>query len=200
MADDEFKLSQSSESLAREIDEKIGNKYGISLLEILTNPEVISTRENSKEVLDSLKNEVDDYFNSILENLGDEQKEFESQLKSITAETERVNKLLSEKAATSKTPFMTVNSIERDLDKEETLVVNRYEDSTDKLVDKLMGVSYYVADVSTAYKEYSMGSWLFSGNKNYVLSLTPPDSVILELESSREEISSRLDEAETLYG
>ena len=49
-----------------------------------------------------------------------------------------------------------------------------------------------IADLSTAYKEYSFGSWLFSGNKDYVLSVFVPDSSLLMLEASRAELDGLL--------
>ena len=47
--------------------------------------------------------------------------------------------------------------------------------------------------MSTQYKEHTIGSWLFSGAKNYILTINTPPNPILTIENSRALIENTLD-------
>ena len=83
--------------------------------------------------------------------------------------------------------------LERDETNDETRIISAYNDSIGELFDKILEKSNFIADLSTDYHEYKIGSWLFSGQKNYVLTINQPSSVVLSVENSRDEILALLD-------
>ena len=62
-------------------------------------------------------------------------------------------------------------------------------------MEKLVLSSMFIVDQSTVYKNYSFGSWLFSGSRGHVLSVFVPDSTFLVLEASRAELDGLLEAA-----
>jgi len=90
-------------------------------------------------------------------------------------------------------PYIKPKSIERKEEADENVIIDKYEPGMESLIGKLLSNAVYVADVSVPYKNYILGSWLFSGQKNYLLSLDTPTSLVLNIETSRDVISYLLD-------
>jgi hypothetical protein len=105
-----------------------------------------------------------------------------------------VDSLISSKAAVARIPYIKPMFVSRNTDKEELVVVEKYEDTFDALLGRLVNISSYVADISSPYKEFRIGSWLFSGGKNYVFSINPPASPVLAMENSKDVIDSILND------
>jgi hypothetical protein len=101
--------------------------------------------------------------------------------------------VIKNKASFASIPFIRPGSIDRDVEKEEDIIILTYDNSVDSLITRLVGVVHYVADLSTQYKDYNLGSWLFSGNKNYTLTINPPSSILFNIEVSKNEINFKLD-------
>ncbi len=193
MADDEKKWSDSTDMFIDRIDQQLGSKYGVSLRRLLTNPAVIGEEENKKDIIEGFKKDVSSFFEGLLTSLDSERKDFEAQLEKTTEEYNKISGLLKEKSAALKIPYVNPLLIERDETNDETIIISAYNDSIGELFDKILEKSNFIADLSTDYHEYKIGSWLFSGQKNYVLTINQPSSVVLSVENSRDEILALLD-------
>jgi hypothetical protein len=190
-------LSQEALGFVKIIDKKIGAKYGVSLQAVLSDPSVLAKSGDARTIVENLRNEVNNYLDSVLTKMEDEQKKFNNDLENANMLYKKLNEQIRTKAANADVPFIKPISVDRDESKDENIVVAQYEVAVELLVDKLLSVSNYVADVSTDYNNYMIGTWLFSGQKNHVLSVNPPSSAILNIEASRDEISLALDDVES---
>ncbi|MDE1850511.1 MAG: hypothetical protein KGH54_01810 [Candidatus Micrarchaeota archaeon] len=192
MADEQV-MSAETMSFIKTIDKQIGEKYLVSLQDVITDPDTVARKPNAKEILAGMKTDANAYFDSLLKNLEDEAKRFNAELESVSALYIQISEHIKAKAQSSNVPVIKPVSVERDASKEETIIVSTDDTAIELLISKLIGASTYVADTSTTYKTYTIGSWLFSGSKNYNLGLNPPSSVILNIEASRDEINFRID-------
>ncbi|MDE1761735.1 MAG: hypothetical protein KGH59_03400 [Candidatus Micrarchaeota archaeon] len=186
-------LSDNAQDFVEEIDRKIVGKYEFSLQEILADPKAIATKPNPEASVAGIKKEVNQYFDEILADYGDEQKEFTKQLQAANSLSSAINDAIKSKFAGKGIPIISPVTVDRDTTKEETIIVSAYDQSVESLIIKLASISNFVADTSTKYNNYTIGSWFFSGEKSYTLAVNPPISVVLNIESARAEINERLD-------
>ena len=89
-------------------------------------------------------------------------------------------------------PYVKPLFIDSDPNRREEITIESYDKGFEPLVSKFIENSYYVADLSAKYKEYNLGSWIFSGKKTYVLTLNQPTSVIFSIEDSRDTLVNLL--------
>ncbi|MDE1827772.1 MAG: hypothetical protein KGH65_01275 [Candidatus Micrarchaeota archaeon] len=186
-------ISAETMSFVKTIDKQIGEKYLLGLQDVITDPDVVAKKPNAKEILAGMKADTNAYFDSLLKNLEDESKRFNAELEGVSALYKQISEHIQAKAQSANVPVIKPVSVEREISKEETIVVSTDDTAIELLLARLIGASTYIADLSTSYKTYTIGSWLFSGSKNYNLSLNPPSSVILNIEASRDEINFRID-------
>jgi hypothetical protein len=176
------------------IDAKIGDRYNLSLRVVLSNPDEYGASAENKAVVKKIKNEVNTYFDGVLSNLKGEQAEFDAELKRITDLYDKIDTVIGNSAKASNVPYTVPIMVSRDVAKDEIITINEYDDTIEPLVKKLAERSIYIADLSTNYRDYIIGFWLFAGDKNIALAIAPPPSIILSLEASRGEITRRLDQ------
>lgn len=168
-----------------DLNETLSNEYSINLRSLLMSPEKYLNKKGIGDTIKGMKEEVDSYFSKLLDGLKSEQEQLEKDLENATAQYKQVDAVISNKSAASRVPYVRPMLVNRNQNSEETIVVEQYSDNLDAFIGKLVGASNYVADLSTEYKGHFIGSWLFSGNRNYVLAVNPPVSPILVIENSR---------------
>lgn len=193
MAEEEA-LSAETMSFVKTIDKQLGDKYIITLEDVLSDASALKRKGNPKEAIGNLKGDVNSYFESLLKSLEEEEKRFTQELESANELYRKISEFILAKTQAMSIPLVKPISVERDEEKEETIVIAVDDTSVDLLITRLISNSTYIADTSTTYKNYKIGSWLFSGPKNYNITVNPPSSIILNIESSRDDINSRLDE------
>ncbi|MDE1845742.1 MAG: hypothetical protein KGH53_00445 [Candidatus Micrarchaeota archaeon] len=186
-------ISSETSSFIKTIDKQLGDKYVVSLQEIVADQNALARKQNAKEIVSNMKGDVNSYFDSLLKNLEDEERRFTAELQSASTLYAQINDHIKAKAQSMNVPMIKPVSVERNEEGEETIIISAEDTAVELLVGRLIGSCTYVADLSTTYKTYTIGSWLFSGEKNYNLSINPPSSVILNIEESRDEINFRLD-------
>lgn len=195
MADDED-ISNDSLDYVKAIDQKIGSKYDVSLYDVLNDPNSLKGNKNPKQVVIGMREDISTFFDSLTSRLKTEQDELDTQLGTADALYKRLNDVIRNKASFAGIPYLRPVDIIRDTGDEENIVVDKYDGSVDTLVTRLVGVVHYIADLSTKYKEFVLGTWLFSGNKNYLLTINPPSSILFNIEMSKREINQKLDSIE----
>lgn len=152
---------------------------------MLTNPDAYDDKKDLAGTAKEIRDDVDDYFSRLLAKLKDEQDELNDQLDKLAAQYKQINTLIASKSATVKIPYVKPLYIDSNSDNDETIVVEKYDSSLDPLVAKLLSSSHYVADISTSFQGRQIGSWLFSGTKNYTLTLNTPTSPIFAITNSK---------------
>lgn len=180
-----------------EIDEIVSEKYGISFRDLLLNPGKYTTKKDMKATFQNIKTEVDNYFKALLSTYADEVEKVNNELESLTSQYKELDALIASKASLAKVPYIKPSSVTRK-EQEEEISIKQYDPSLEPLVSKLVSISHYVADMSIKYKNNIIGSWLFSGSKNYVLTLEIPASDALVIQTSKDTIDMLLGTVEPL--
>jgi hypothetical protein len=184
--------SDYTDMLITGIDKQLGSKYKFSLRAMLTDPVKYATQPNVQITIENLKEDVDKYLDERSTALATEQKELEDQAAKADSITGQLSRSITMNAKQSNVPVIKPVTLDRDTAKEKAIYIDNIDSNVNTLVEKLVSASILIADLGTVYKNYKFGSWLFSGNKDYVLSVYVPDSSFLMLEASRIELDGLL--------
>jgi hypothetical protein len=188
---------EQTDGFISDIDEIVSKAYNIQLRSLLMNPTKYLNSKDFRTTLDGIKSEVDSYFQALLDDLKDEQAKLDSEMESATAQYKQIDSVIANKAAAARVPYVRPLLVSRTPESEESIIIEKYDESMEAFIGKLVNISNYVADMSADYKQYKLGSWIFSGAKNHVLTLNPPASPILTVENSRGIINDMLRSIET---
>ena len=174
------------------IDESIKGKYKFSLRDILTNPSEFSSQPNIQTDVANMSNDVDNFIDNMLSSLNDEKKALDENLSKADDITKQLAKAISMYAKQNKIPFGVPVSLNRDETKDEVITVDSADSDVLALAEKLVASSTMVMDFTYKYGKSEIGSWFFSGMKNYVLDVYLPENNIIMLNASRDEIKDIL--------
>lgn len=184
---------EDTDNFVSDLDDVISKKYGMTLRSLLLNPAKYTDRQDADKLVNGIRDDVRTYFNSLLENMKEEETKLQSEMEAANSQYIAVDSVITEKSAAARVPYIKPMYVSRQRESEEAVLIERYDESMEPFIGKLVNASNYIADVSAVYKTYHLGSWLFSGAKNHVLTLNPPASPVLTIEGSRDTINGMLD-------
>ena len=184
-------LSDDSLRYLSEIKPVIRKKYSIDVEEFLKEPANFNDNPGMAEKIRSIEKDVDAFFDQRIAGMGSEAAELKNALAAVDADTKKITQVITTKASIGQVPF--VRPLYVDVQEREEIIVEGYDASVDQLVTRMINISDYIADLSTVYKDYTIGSWLFSGRNRYLLSISPPSSEIMVMDRSRDEIKGLLE-------
>ncbi|MCL5102197.1 MAG: hypothetical protein M1544_02470, partial [Candidatus Marsarchaeota archaeon] len=127
---------------------------------------------------------------------GDEKKEMEKDGLKCDAVTKQLSQNISMQAKQNNIPIVKPSDMDRNTDFEETIYINNVDNGTIALVAKLAGSASFIVDLSTTYKTYNLGKWLFDGQKNYVVNVAMEPNVYMDFDNVKEEIKALMDGVE----
>jgi transcription termination factor NusB len=183
-----------TDSFISDLNAALSKKYNVNFRAMLMNPGAYAGKKDVQASVDKLRGDVDRYFAQLLDGLKDEQEKLNAELEKTTAQYKQVDSMISNKSSVLRIPYVRPLLVNRNPDSEETIVIDEYDSDLDAFIGKLVSVSSYVANISAAYKQYYLGSWIFSGaTKNYVLTMNPPLSPVLAVENGSAIINGILD-------
>ncbi|MCL5115178.1 MAG: hypothetical protein M1528_01430 [Candidatus Marsarchaeota archaeon] len=87
-------------------------------------------------------------------------------------------------------PLIRPFGFSRDETEDEIIELDTVDDQAIKLMEKLVTKSNVVADFSYRLKDRSVGSWIFGGEKNYLVKVHMPVNAAMNLELSRAEMAT----------
>jgi len=190
-------IDDITQSYIDAIDNAYSTKFGVSIAQFIKHPEQYI--DNKEEILlkeENLKAYINEYFDKQIDSLKDEYEEFTKVMESISAQSDRIKKVIMDEASSKKIPFIEPNTINISENMREDIIIEKYDDTIDSLISKLIDSSIYIADTSVYYQKYNVGSWLFStGSRSYVLRIFVPNNPILSINSSKSMILNLVDYA-----
>ncbi|MDE1833001.1 MAG: hypothetical protein KGH58_01120 [Candidatus Micrarchaeota archaeon] len=172
---------------------KPGDK--ITLRELLTDPAKFAKEPDIQNKIKNMKEASDGYVDQRIKEMSSAEKALEDSVAKADTLSAQLGQSISVKAMQNKVPMIKPVAVDRDLTREERILINAIDTNVNALIDKLVSNSTMVADFSTSYKNYRIGEWLFSGPKNYVLSVYLERNELLLMQGSRAEIDALLDAA-----
>ncbi len=175
------------------IDRITKGEADISLRDLLLNPDKYLSGKDFGKTLATVKEIVGTYFGSLMDSMKDEKEKLRSELESMGAQYTRINEVISGKASGAKIPYVKPFIVDMDTDLKEEIVIEQYNETVDALIGKLVLSSTYVADLSGTYKGHTLGSWLFSAERPYVLTIKTPSSLFIVIENASDTITAMLE-------
>ena len=146
-----------------------------------------------------MRAEVDKYFVDLVAGLSLEQEEFTRELADADELYNKIEQSLSSRTAIAKVPYIRPADMDLSLTSPEVIYINSYNNALEVLIMKFINSSNYVANISTTYKKYNIGSWFFSGSKGHIITVKPPQSVLVSIDNARDEISGRIDDIDDMF-
>ncbi len=195
----EIKWSRPTEEMLAKLDSSILQKYKLSMRDIMSNPAEYSTKPGINDTITAMEQEVDKYFGEVMATHADEQKALDSEIKRIEEIYNKLDSLIETKSKELNVPYINPMGISRETTNEETVIIYEYDDEIAALVGKLIQSSVYIADISSEYNGHPIGYWFFSGPKGRAISISPPESSLIEIQNSHDEINAALNSARSLF-
>lgn len=180
------------------IDKSIGKKYKMSLRDLLTDPESFSPDPNIQNTIKSMADDVNAYMDQALSKMSAQKQELDDNLTKADSVTKQLAQSISMQAKQNRVPFIVPVSIDRDDTKEEVISVDSAGSDVLALIEKIAASSTMIADFTTQYDNSLIGNWFFSGPKNYTINVYLPDSDVISMQDSRDELLGLLDAASAL--
>ena len=185
-------LSDDSIRCAEQLRPVIRKNYGIDFEGLIKEPMNYADSPKIAEKIKSMEKDVDKFVDDRIAAMPEEKKALDNDLAVIDGDSKKIAQAITTKASIAQVPYVKplfVDSADR-----EEILVEGYDASIDQLVTRMINISDYIADMSTEYAGYVIGSWLFSGRRKYVISISPPASEIMAMDRAREEIKGLLEE------
>ena len=191
-------LSDDSLRYLSEIKPVIRKKYNIDVEELLKEPANYADNPGMADKIRSIGKDVDAFFDQRINEMGSEAAELKNALGIVDADTKKITQAITTKASIAQVPF--VKPLFVDAHEHEEIIIEGYDASVDQFVTRMINISDYIAELSTVYKDYTIGSWLFSGRSKYMLSISPPASEIMVMDRARDEIKGLLESIRDALG
>ena len=176
-----------------EIDNTVLKNATVKLRSILSDPILNSSKPNASTTYENTKKAVNDYFNGVLKIFDSESKALNQELENSSVLYTKFVSIIAEKAEQLKIPYIKPYLVEIKDSYREVILLTEFNSSVEFLIGKLISSSKYVADISGTYKDHTLGSWIFSSDRAYNIIIKPPESIVLDIENSKDVILSDLD-------
>jgi hypothetical protein len=188
-------LDKYTESLLKSIDKAIKKKYKISLVEVLADP---AAHASVEDIGIKLAN-AGEYFQSQIDKMIERAKkggkiEHDGALKAGEL-TRNISSYISASARQNKVPILRPRAIELADYGKDYFYVNEMDKNLIDFIDRLLLSSKFVIDSTRSYDDYSIGSWLFAGDRDYVIEVHHPKNSISLLRNSELEVARMVKEA-----
>ncbi len=187
--------SDYTDAIIKEVDKQVGGKFSFSISDFLNDAPKYASERGIEVTISNMREAVNSHIDELLQELPEQVKALDDSIAKANAITRQLSQNISIQAKQNNVPLIKPMQIERDAAREETITINSVDDQTIKLAGKLISTSNLVADFSYQYKDSRIGSWFFSGNKDYTVSVYVPPSDAFSLELSRIELNSLFDAA-----
>ncbi|MDE1868797.1 MAG: hypothetical protein KGH60_02415 [Candidatus Micrarchaeota archaeon] len=187
--------SDYTDMLISGMDRQMNTKFKVSLRDLLTDPSRYASQQNIQITVGNIKEEVNRQIDARIAAMGDAAKALEDAAAKADSLTGQISQSINVQARQNRVPVIKPVAVDRDVTREERIYVDSANADVSSLIEKLVSTSTLVADTTTAYKNYRIGEWLFSGQKNYVMRVYLPRNGVVSLEASRGELTTLLDAA-----
>lgn len=193
--------SEYTDGLLRDIDKKLAGKYKMTIRDMLENFPKYAAQPNIKMTLGNMKEDANSYIDDLLSKMQTAVKALNNNMSLANDITKQLSQNIMMQTRQHSIALITPEDITRDTDAEEVVEISTVDEQVMKLVEKLVSASNFVGDFSYTFKDYNIGSWLFSSNmKNYLLNVYIEGNDAYDIENSREEINDLLENAMNFVG
>lgn len=179
-----------------DIDADAQKKYKVSFRTLLLQPESYAKTPDILTTIKSIRNDVESYFESVMSELSIENEQLDKDLEASDALYNQLNQTITSRASIARIPVIKSDNIDLSYAAPEILYIDKSTPQMDALITKFINSSNYIGDLSSSYRKYMLGSWLFSGTRSYVVAVKQPDSPIPPIDDSHNIITALLEDSE----
>jgi hypothetical protein len=181
-----------TDSFITGIDDSILKNSEIKLRDVLSNPSKYAQKSDATTTLKKMQSAVDAYFSEVKNTFASEIDKLNLELESISVIYSKITSIINEKTELLKIPLITPYTIDIKESNSENIIIDSYNTSLETLIAKLISSSNYVAEISTKYKDHTLGSWIFSADKIHIITIKPPENIIIDVENSQSTLNDYL--------
>ncbi len=182
--------SDYTDSLLKDMDNQSKNKFSAPIYDVLSNLDKYTAQPNISTTLANMREYANTYIDGLLKNMPKEVKALDDSVAKADAITRQLAQNISMQSKQHDVPLIRPFSFTRDDAEDEIIELDTVDDQAIKLMEKLVTRSNVVADFSYQFKDKAVGSWLFGGEKNYLVNVHMPANNAMSLELARSEIGT----------
>lgn len=182
-------------AVIKDVDKSTGGKFGFSIEDFLSEVPKYAGSDNIEVTISNMREAVNSHIDELLQEIPEQAKALEDSISRAGAVTKQISQNLAMQARQHNVPIIKPVRFDRGTTSEEMITIGIIDDQVLKLVEKLASESTLIADFSYQFKATQLGSWLFSGGKNYLLNVHVPPSDAYNLELARAELKGLFDAA-----
>lgn len=187
-----------TDGLINQIDDSMGKKYGMTVRAFLTNPGRYANQENIAITISNMREDVNNILDQVAGGLKEQRDQLNGELSKVASITSQLGQNILMQAKQKKIPLIKPVAVDRNEENDVTLYINTVDEGTFQLIDRLISDSKLIVDYTTQYDTYNVGTWLFNGNKDYVLGVYVTPNEAMMFDDARAELDSIFDAAEDL--
>ncbi len=187
--------SDYTDGILKNLDKQVSMKYKLTLRSLLTDPAKYASQPNMHMTIENLKEEVHNYVEGRVKEMGAEKKAFEDALMRADAVTSQLGQSIVIQARQNNVPIIKPVTLDRDTDDDERIYIDSVDNNIIALLNKLVMSAMLIVDSTTTFGNYKVGEWLFSGHRHYVLVAYLPSNSYVLLQQSQDELINLLNTA-----
>lgn len=176
------------------LEPQIFEKYSISLKQLLTDPLSIEDKETAAGKIGAIKADIDSYMDKLMSQSAENQGALDKSLENANNISAQLKEAITASAREKQIPVLNA-AFGRNVKKDEVISIENFDENVALLINKLIASSLFVVNESYKYKEYEVGAWVFSSNKDYALQVFMPPHEIMIIDSAKTELDGLLDQS-----
>lgn len=178
------------------IDDQLKDRYGgITLRALLTTPSKFADKQNLSATVQEIHADVNKYIDDRFMTLEEQALDTDKNAAKCDSVTKQLGQSIVMEAKQNRVPLIMPAYMDRDTTRDEVIYISDVDASVSALVSRLIASSVFISYTFDTYKEYQIGTWFFSGDKNYVISAYLEPSEVINLTNSKAELDELLDAA-----
>ncbi len=172
------------------IDAKLNRKYDITVRDLFTDPSRFAGKQGISNTIGSMKADADGIIDALAAVRSSDKDAFNASLPKLDAISKKIAAVVTTQAKQSGIPIINPDAFNRNESDDIVIAISNADADVQALVQKLASASLFIVDMSVSYNNYLIGSWLFSGNRNYLLNVYMEQNDFVMLQSSKDEIDA----------
>jgi TPP-dependent 2-oxoacid decarboxylase len=185
-------MDNYTKAVLKKIDKDVKKKFKASVLDIIEEPGNYICEEGSELLIYNVREFVLARIDEMIKSAKTKAKEFNDHAMKADDLTKRFSAYISAHARQSNVPFLKPAVSWIDYSNKDRFYLAKMDESVTDFLDRAIESSRFIIDLTRSLGEYTEGSWMFNGDKNYVVTIYTPRTSVSMLMASRNEISTLL--------
>ena len=179
------------------LEPEISEKYNISLKLLVTDPLSIENKDDAANKIADIKGDVENYLDKLSAQSAEKPDELIKTLGNINDISIKLENAIITNAHEKQIPILNA-TLSRARKKDEVINIENFDENVMLLVNKLLATSLFAINESYTYKEYKIGSWIFSSAKNYSLQVFLAAHELMIIDYAKTELENMLEQASSI--